>query len=240
MQYRHWKLHRSPNSARKPTPGIIIRGVPHREVPQKCVRGRASGATLRSVDVLRVFCSRLYKQGVLISQRQSITQKGVHAHPLTAREREHWFLQHVSHFIPLNFGRQQREHPFVRYFGALPFETYQDRFEYVYLHLGYANARLRCVWKRIPRDAPLCGTHLMTIPAPLTDQPVQAPFLKREKPLRKFSIDPQQIVKVARLQSEFCTKDFSREKCSELFSEIFEPLFCGSEKIPENSLQISH
>ena len=46
------------------------------------------------------------------------------------------------------------------------------------------------------------------------------------------------FVKVARLQSEFCTKDFfsshefSYEKCSEIFPEIFEPLFCGSEKIP--------
>ena len=45
-------------------------------------------------------------------------------------------------------------------------------------------------------------------------------------------------VKVAHLQSEFCTKDFfssyefSYEKCSEIFPEIFEPLFCGSEKIP--------
>ena len=43
---------------------------------------------------------------------------------------------------------------------------------------------------------------------------------------------------MARLQSEFCTKDFfsshkfSYEKCSENFPEIFEPLFCGSEKIP--------
>ena len=40
------------------------------------------------------------------SQRQSITQKGVHARSLTAREREHWFLQHLSHFIAVNFGRQ--------------------------------------------------------------------------------------------------------------------------------------
>ena len=48
------------------------------------------------------------------------------------------------------------------------------------------------------------------------------------------------LVKVARLQSEFCTKDyffasheFSYEKCSEIFPEsFFEPLFCGSEKIP--------
>ena len=52
---------------------------------------------------------------------------------------------------------------------------------------------------------------------------------------------------VACLQNEFCTKDFflasyefSYEKCSEIFPEIFEPLFCGSEKIRENSLQISH
>ena len=42
----------------------------------------------------------------LISQRQSITQKGVHARSLTAREREHWFLRHLSHFIAVNFGRQ--------------------------------------------------------------------------------------------------------------------------------------
>ena len=49
----------------------------------------------------------------------------------------------------------------------------------------------------------------------------------------------QKNVKVARLQSEFCTKDiffssheFSYEKCSEIFPENFEPLFCGSEKIP--------
>ena len=40
------------------------------------------------------------------SRPQSITQKGVHAHPLTAREREHWFLQHLSHFLTANFGRQ--------------------------------------------------------------------------------------------------------------------------------------
>ena len=43
---------------------------------------------------------------------------------------------------------------------------------------------------------------------------------------------------MARLQREFCTKDFfsshefSYERCSEIFPEIFEPLFCGSEKIP--------
>ena len=42
----------------------------------------------------------------MIRQRQSITQKGVHARSLTAREREHWFLQHLSHFTAVNFGRQ--------------------------------------------------------------------------------------------------------------------------------------
>ena len=49
---------------------------------------------------------------VCFSQPQSITQKGVHARLLTAREREHWFLQHLSHLPATNFGRQQREHPF--------------------------------------------------------------------------------------------------------------------------------
>ena len=42
----------------------------------------------------------------LVSQRQSIIQKGVHAHPLTARERENWFLQHLSQFLAAKFGRQ--------------------------------------------------------------------------------------------------------------------------------------
>ena len=42
------------------------------------------------------------------------------------------------------------------------------------------------------------------------------------------------FVKVAHLQSEFCTTDFfasyefSYERCSEIFPEIFAPLFCGS------------
>ena len=48
----------------------------------------------------------ILKEEKLLSQRQSITQKGVHARALTAREREHWFLQHLSHFIAVNFGRQ--------------------------------------------------------------------------------------------------------------------------------------
>ena len=50
----------------------------------------------------------------------------------------------------------------------------------------------------------------------------------------------------ARVQSEFCMNffllsyEFSHEKCSEIFCEILEPLFCGSEKIPQDSRQISH
>ena len=52
-------------------------------------------------------------------------------------------------------------------------------------------------------------------------------------------------VKVARLQSEFCTKDvfratnFLTKNAPKLSPKILEPLFCGSEKNPrENSLQI--
>ena len=59
--------------------------------------------------------------------------------------------------------------------------------------------------------------------------------------------DAQNIVNVARVQSELCTKDlffvsyeFSYEKYSEIFPEMFEPSFCASEKIPQNSRQISH
>ena len=37
----------------------------------------------------------------------------------------------------------------------------------------------------------------------------------------------------------FARHEFSHEKCSEIFPEFFEPLFCGSEKIPQNSRQIS-
>ena len=48
----------------------------------------------------------LQNKAQMLSQPQFITQKGVHAHPLTAREREHWFLQHLSHFLAANFGRQ--------------------------------------------------------------------------------------------------------------------------------------
>ena len=49
------------------------------------------------------------------------------------------------------------------------------------------------------------------------------------------------FLKVARLQSEFCTKDFFRatnfltKNAPKISPEIFEPLFCGSEKIPGKS-----
>ena len=55
-----------------------------------------------------------------LSQPQSITQKGVHTDLLTAREREHWFFAALWPFLAAAFTTQQREHPFVRYFGALP------------------------------------------------------------------------------------------------------------------------
>ena len=51
---------------------------------------------------------------------------------------------------------------------------------------------------------------------------------------------------MARLQNEVSTKDpfssreFSHEKCSEIYAKLFEPLLCGSEKIPHNYCQISH
>ena len=37
----------------------------------------------------------------------------------------------------------------------------------------------------------------------------------------------------------FLRHEFSHEKCSEMFPEIFEPLFCGSGKIPQTSHQMS-
>ena len=40
-------------------------------------------------------------------------------------------------------------------------------------------------------------------------------------------------------QRFFWSCEFSYEKCSEIFPEIFEPVYCGSEKIPQNSRQIS-
>ena len=45
--------------------------------------------------------------GVKFSASAKVSpQKGVHAHSPTALEREHWFLQHLSHFIAVNFGRE--------------------------------------------------------------------------------------------------------------------------------------
>ena len=37
----------------------------------------------------------------------------------------------------------------------------------------------------------------------------------------------------------FSRHEFSHEKCSEIFPDFFKPLFCGFEKIPQNSHQIS-
>ena len=58
-----------------------------------------------------------------------------------------------------------------------------------------------------------------------------------------ISVTAYKIVRVAHLQSEVCTKYFfqarifSREMLRN-FPENFEPLFCGSEKIPQNSRQV--
>ena len=54
---QHQKLQKSLHEwdVYNPKLGVIERGVPHRGVPQKCVRGRASGAMVRSGHVLRVF-----------------------------------------------------------------------------------------------------------------------------------------------------------------------------------------
>ena len=48
----------------------------------------------------------------MFSQRQSITQKGVHTHLLTAREREHWLLRHFSHFFSREFRLSIERTPF--------------------------------------------------------------------------------------------------------------------------------
>ena len=37
----------------------------------------------------------------------------------------------------------------------------------------------------------------------------------------------------------FSSYEISHERCSQSFPEMFEPLVCGSEKIPQNSRQIS-
>ena len=63
------------------------------------------GKTVRHLTSLAPF-SHLARLLLNIQPAQSITQKCVHTHPLTAREHEHWFLQHLSHFIAVNSGRQ--------------------------------------------------------------------------------------------------------------------------------------
>ena len=47
-------------------------------------------------------------------------EKGVHIHPVTAWEREHWFFAALEPFRAMDFGCQERERSFVQYFGALP------------------------------------------------------------------------------------------------------------------------
>ena len=53
----------SPRVART---GLLQIGVIERGVPQECVFGRASGATVRLGHVLRVFSIRLWKQGIVV------------------------------------------------------------------------------------------------------------------------------------------------------------------------------
>ena len=47
-------------------------------------------------QVASLGCQKDNDEGTaMVSQPQSITQKGVHAHPLSGLERKHWFLQHL-------------------------------------------------------------------------------------------------------------------------------------------------
>ena len=51
-------------------------------------------------------------KNAMISQPQSITQKGVHARPLTAREREHWFFAAFEPFSSHEFRALIARTPF--------------------------------------------------------------------------------------------------------------------------------
>ena len=78
--------------------------------PPSCcgISGDLAPSTRKSlaIAIVRFGCAKLwtrdsnfweaFQRQRHVSQRQSITQKGVHTHPLTAREREHWFLQHLG------------------------------------------------------------------------------------------------------------------------------------------------
>ena len=72
------------------------------------------------------------------------------------------------------------------------------------------------------------------------------PIVDSIRAVRLFRECTDRILKVARLQSEFCTKDFLRAtnfltKNAPKFSPKFLSLCSvGQKKSPENSLQISH
>ena len=111
---------------------------------------------------------------------------------------------------------------------------------------------VRCLWSVYHRSVIPVATQmslaplrlLLSIATPRQGYPVKD-HLSIERclgtpasPLGSYLPPGMFLLKVARLQSEICTKvffssyEFSYEKCSEIFHEIFEPLFCGSEKIP--------
>ena len=106
---------------------LLSNGRHEPKTPSFCgISGDLAQSTRKSlaIAILLFWCAKLKSEiGMNLghfSQRQSITQRGVRAHPFTARERANTgFLQHLSHLLAANFGRQQREHPFVRYCGAL-------------------------------------------------------------------------------------------------------------------------
>ena len=61
--------------------------------------------------------------GGCLSQPQSITQKGVHAHPLTAREREHWFFAAFERFSSYEFRGSIARTPFCAILWRSPIVT---------------------------------------------------------------------------------------------------------------------
>ena len=66
---------------------------------------------------------------LFFSQRQSITQKSVHAHPLTAREREHWAFAAFESFSSCEFRAPIARTPFCAILWHSP-TSYSDS------HLG--------------------------------------------------------------------------------------------------------
>ena len=61
-------------------------------------------ARLKCSISLEIF--KILKIFNLWALRKVSHKRGFHAHPLTAREREHWCLQRLSHFLAANFGRR--------------------------------------------------------------------------------------------------------------------------------------